>query len=244
MNILFLMGNAHNSMNREEYPLYLTEIDEKMILETQVEYTGEIKPRNLLFCVKESEIKRFHVDSIIKQIEPQALIIPIHEQTKGAVCTALLGAQYIDNEQELLLMAIDDFMDADGFKIIDGFHKTGADAGVVLFKSVHPRYSFVKLNAEDAPVEFAEKRPISKNALVSFYYFKRGHDFIECAKDVIRKDNPVNGNFYISQTLNEMLLKQKKIALHQIPNEKFHPLKTELQMAEYIAELHDKRSSK
>ncbi|MDR2510188.1 MAG: hypothetical protein LBC77_06050, partial [Spirochaetaceae bacterium] len=167
MNILFLMGNAHNGINHEEYPLYLSEIDEKMILETQIEYTGGIKPRNLLFCVKENEIKRFHVDSIIKQIEPEALIIPIHAQTKGAVCTALLGVKYIDNERELLLMAIDDFIESDGLEIISEFQKDGVDAGVVSFKSVHPRYSFVKVNEEGAPVEFAEKRPISKNALVS-----------------------------------------------------------------------------
>jgi NDP-sugar pyrophosphorylase family protein len=238
------MGGFRADTNKEDYPLYLTEINEKTILEQQVEYTNKIQPQQLLFCVRETEIKRFHLDSVIKQIDPNAIVVSIMARTKGAICSALLGAEYIDNDKELILMAIDDFMDEDSTGIVREFRKTGADAGVVSFISVHPRYSFVKTSKIGTPVEFAEKIPISKNALVSFYYFRHGRDFVECAKDVIRKDNPVNGNYYISQTLNEMILKHKKIALRQIANSSFHPLKTEAQMAEYLAEWNDKRCSK
>jgi hypothetical protein len=241
---MFLMGSSHTDTNKEEYPLYLTEINEKTILEQQIDYTKSIQPQQLLFCVKENEIKQFHTDSVIRQIDENAKIIAIRSQTKGAVCTALLGSEFINNEQELILMAIDDFMEDDGTEIIGGFRKAGADAGVVSFSSVHPRYSFAKLDEAGAPVEFAEKRPISKNALVSFYYFKHGGDFVECAKEIIRKDTPVNGNFYISQTLNEMILKQKKIVMHRIPNNKFHPLKNEAQLAEYVCEYKEEKASK
>jgi dTDP-glucose pyrophosphorylase len=244
MNIMFLMGGVHADTNKEDYPFYLAEINEMTILEQQVEYVKGIQPQCLFFCMKESEIKQFHTDSVIRQLDPSATIIPIIAQTKGAVCSALLGVEYIDNKEELILMAIDDFMDENSTEIIDQFRRANADAGVVSFNSVHPRYSFAKIDECSTPVEFAEKTPISKNALVSFYYFRRGSDFVECAKEVIRKDSPVNGRFYISQTLNEMILKQKRIAMRKITNDRFHPLKTEMQMAEYMAELNDKRHSK
>jgi hypothetical protein len=235
---------GHNNTNKENYPLYLTEINEKTILEQQIEYVQKIKPHNFIFMLKEADIKQFHSDSVIKQIIADAKIIPIKAQTKGAVCTAMLSIKEIDSDEELLLMAIDDFVEDDGEKIIAKFRKDNVDAGIVSFNSIHPRYSFVKLNTDNEPVQFAEKEPISKNALVSFYYFKHGSDFVECAKNVIRKDSPVNGNFYISQTLNEMILRHKKIAVQKISNDKFHPLKTEIQLAEYLMELKDKRSSK
>jgi len=244
MNIMFLMGGVRSDTNKEDYPLYLTEINEKTILERQIEFVREIQPQRLLFCVKEPEIKQFHTASVIKQINPSAVIIPIIGRTKGAACSALLGAEYIDNDEELILMAIDDSMDENSVGIVSEFRMANADAGVVSFNSVHPRYSFAKTDESGVPVEFAEKIPISKNALVSFYYFKHGCDFVECAKEIIRKDNPVNGSFYISQTLNEMILKQKRIILRKITNDRFHPLKTEAQMAEYIMELSDKRYSK
>jgi hypothetical protein len=241
---MFLMGSVRGDMNKEYYPLYLTEINGKTILEQQIEYAREIESCNLIFALKELDIKLFRSDSVIRQLEPNARIVSIKGQTQGAICTAVLGVKFIDNNEELLLMAIDDFMEDSGVEIINKFRKQGADAGVVSFNSVHPRYSFVKTNAVGEPIEFAEKNPISKNALVSFYYFKRGCDFVENAKEVIRKDNPVNGNFYISQTLNEMILKQKKIIAHAIANDRFHPLKTEAQLAEYICEYKEKKVSK
>jgi len=244
MNIMFLMGGFRLETNKEEYPLYLTEVNGKTILERQVEYTRKIQPQQLLFCLKNSEATQFNTDSMIRQLEPAAKIIGIKNRTQGAICSALLATEYIDNDHELLLMAIDDFIEDDAPEVIGGFRKASADAGVVSFTSIHPRYSFAQTDANDIPVEFAEKKPISKNALVSFYYFKQGRDFVECAKEVIRKGNLVNGNFYISQTLNEMILKQKKITMRKISNDKFNPLKTEAQMAEYMYEHREKKDSK
>ena len=86
------------------------------------------------------------------------------------------------------------------------------------------------------PLEFCEKKTISKDALASFYYFKKGSDFIEAAKNVIRKDSPQNGSFYISMAYNELILSQKSIAVYQIPNNLYHPLKNEMELARYVSD--------
>ena len=41
-----------------------------------------------------------------------------------------------------------------------------------------------------------------------------------------------------------MILKQKKVSLYKITNEKFHPLKTEMQLAQYLTELMEVKDSK
>ena len=49
-------------------------------------------------------------------------------------------------------------------------------AGTVIFKSVHPRWSYVKLDSKKNVVEAAEKVPISNNATAGTYFFKsRSH---------------------------------------------------------------------
>ena len=53
-----------------------------------------------------------------------------------------------------------------------------------------------------------------------------GSDFIDCAKNVIRKDNDINGSYYISLSYNEMILKNKEIVAYKIQNENFFPLDT------------------
>lgn len=244
MKIMFLMGGNNIQKNQEDYPFYLTEINEKLILEKQINYCYPLQPSEFIFCVKLNDIKSYQVDSVIKQIVPSSYIVPINLPTKGAVCTALLGLDYLKNDEELIIMAVDDFIDDTGLEIINYFRTKNADAGVVAFNSVHPRYSFAKLNDKEEVIEVAEKRPISKNALVSFYYFKSANDFVECAKDVIRKDNPINGAFYISQTLNEMILRQKKVSIYKVSNDKFHPLKTEMQLAQYMFDLKEEKESK
>ncbi len=244
MNIMFLMGSSHIEKDKEDYPFYLTEINEKLILEQQIEYCKELKPTMHIFCVKEGDIKQFRVDSVIKQIVSNAQIIPIANQTCGAICTALLGYKYIANDDELILMAVDDFVSDSSKKIVQDFRTKSADAGVVSFTSVHPRYSFAKTDEFGNVVQAEEKLPISKNALVSFYYFRHGIDFTDCAMDVIRKDNPTKGNFYISQTLNEMILRQKKVVMHKISNDAFHPLKNELHLAQYIMDLKENQRGK
>ena len=242
MQIILLMGSCGLNKNDNDYPLYLNEVEGKLILEQQIRYCKSLNPSKIIFCIRKQDVEQFHTNFIIRQILPDAEIIEIMSQTKGAVCTALLCSEYIDNDEELVLQAVDDFIEDSGKKILEHFHKKNADAGVVSFNSVHPRYSFVKLNNVGEPVEFAEKRPISNNALASFYYFKHGMDFVECAKEVIRKDNCVNGNFFISQTLNEMLLRHKKMAIYKISSKEFHPLKTEKQFCQYIFESKKKRA--
>ena len=243
-NIMFLMGSSHYKETQKEYPFYMTEINGISILEKQILNADKLQNNSKIFCISESDVKSFHIDSVILQLDRAAKVIPIHMTTKGAICTAMLGVEYIDNEKPLLLMAIDDFIDLDYSKIISEFEKNNADAGVVSFTSIHPRYSFVKLDKDGFPIEFAEKNPISKNALASFYYFKHGSDFIDAAKNVIRKDSPVSGNFYISQTLNEMILKQKNIIVKKIENTIFHSLKNEAQLAEYICDYREQKGSK
>ena len=187
--------------------------------------------------VRCGDASSFHVDSIVRQLIPNAKVISVNSNTKGAACTALLAGEFIDCDEEILILASTDFVDANVKVILDYFKDNNSGVGIVSFHSVHPRYSFAKIGDDGYVAEVSEKRPISRNALASFYYFKEGRDFVEGAKSVIRKDNPINGSFYLSQVVNEMILKQKKVALFHIEQKKFHPLKTEYYLKQYIAEV-------
>lgn len=242
MNIIFLMGNT--ILGKDNYPLYLTEITPATILEKQIKMVKSLNPQNLIFCILKNDIENYSTDTIIKCLQPNAKILIIEDTTKGALCTALLACPHINNNEELVIMAIDDLVETGYEQIIKQFRENKADAGVVSFKSVHPRYCFVILNEEQKVIEFVEKRPVSKKALASFYYFQKGTDFVECAKNVIRKDNAIKDKFYISQSMNEMILKQKNIGIYNISNEDFFPLKTQLQIAEYLSEYKERKNSK
>lgn len=235
MNVVYLVGNDSKLMN-DDYPFFLTEVEHKTILETQIDKIASCEGINSIFCIRKELIKKFNLDFMIHELLPGAKVVEVNGETKGALCTTLLASHYIDNDEELLLLAINDFIDCKYENVIDYFRKNHADAGVVSFQSIHPRYSYVRLDETLNPVEFCEKKTISKNALASFYYFKEGKDLVEVAKEVIRKDNPVNNMFYLSMAYNELILLQKNIVVYQISNKLFHPLKNEMELARYITE--------
>lgn len=237
MKLLMLMGGPNKSESNNPYPLYLTEIKGKILLESVLEKYSYLNFSESIFCIKQEDIDSFNLDSIIKSIMPQSKIVVLTGNTKGAVCTALLATEFIDNEEELLVASADDFINAPLTQYVDIYRKEKADVGLVYFSSVHPRYSFIKRDENNKPCEFTEKRPVSRQALASFFYFKKGKDFVEGAHNVIRKDCTINNSFYISQILNEMILMQKVISTQNVKNEDFHSFKTERQLASLISKM-------
>jgi NDP-sugar pyrophosphorylase family protein len=245
MKIVFLMGGAKpEEIGGDGYPLYLTELGGTMILEQQARRVKALNPQEVIFCIPSADIARYNVDFIVRQIEPKAVCVRIPGETRGAVCSALLAGEYLNNDEEVFILAIDDFIDEPFERVVSYFREKECGAGVVAFKSIHPRYSFARVDGNGFVAETAEKQPISGDALASAYYFALGKEFVEAAENVIRKDRRINGKFYLSQTINEMILKQRRVGLFSIKNESYHPLKNEMQLARYVAEYQSLKESK
>ena len=142
-------------------------------------------------------------------------------------------AERIDNAEELLIIGSNEILGVNPVDIISHFYEVQADAGVVVFPSVHPRYAYVRLDDDGSVIEAAEKRPISRNATAAFHWYAHGRDFVRSTKAMIRKSADVEGIFYISPSLNELVLEQKKIASFPIPLNQYHPLKVDRQVQMY-----------
>jgi NDP-sugar pyrophosphorylase family protein len=242
MNILILAaGQAADSID-EKYPLCLTELNGTPLIEHLVKSCQNIGPVNFAVALREQDIARYHLDNIVALLAPGAQVIRIPKQTQGAACSALLAAGIIDNEQELLIISGNELLDVDFGTVMADFRLRKLDAGTITFSSVHPRYSYVRLDEEtQLVIEAAEKKPISRMATASFYWFAEGRRFVRAAKNMIRKDARVNDVFYICPTLNELVLEQARIGICPIDGSQYHPLKTEQQLIQYDAAISQRR---
>jgi dTDP-glucose pyrophosphorylase len=108
---------------------------------------------------------------------------------------------------------------------VQDFQERNLDAGIVVFDDVHPRWSFVKLDASGFVIEAAEKRPISRHATTGLYWFARGADFVRAASAMLRKGASVDGHFYVTPVLNELILAQARIGVTPIDKAHYHSLK-------------------
>ena len=98
------------------------------------------------------------------------------------------------------------------YKFVD----KNADGGILTFKSLHPKWSYAKINKNEIVTEVAEKKVISANATVGVYYWKKGSDYVSFAESMIKKNIRVNNEFYVCPVFNEAINENKKILIEEI----------------------------
>ncbi len=232
VNILIPSMGKSTFFEDSFFPKPLIEIKGKTMLETVIENYSCIDPKNYIFVFDDKDCSEFHLDASAKILSPLSIVIRLRNQTRGALCTCLMAVDYINNDTPLIIVNSDQIIDVDYKDVISRFENFDADAGVITFPSIHPRWSYIRKQGGEV-VEVAEKRPLSKDAIAGFYYFRKGSDFIESAKKAIIKDNCLNGKFYISASINEMILMGRRIAYYDIQKEKYHSFYSPEKIKEY-----------
>lgn len=239
INILIPMAGKSLFFSESEYPFPkpLIEIGNKTIIEHVVANLASAAPEvQFIFVLSSADCRKFHLDSTLNIItNHRCKIVRLDNETRGAACSALMAVNHIENDMPLVIANSDQLFDDPLKNLITPLAE--ADAGVVTFESVHPRWSYVRLDEQGLVVETAEKRPISRQAIAGLYYFRRGADFVAAAKRSIQKDSSVNGNFYIAPTLNEMILQGKRIRTVNVDANRYHTFYTPQKVKEYEAQL-------
>ncbi len=232
MNVIILAaGGQPVADNSDGYPLCLTEIKGKPLIEVLLEKWNNFDV-NFSLMMRKSDVEKYHLDSVVKQINKKAVVYPINSPTAGAVCTALMAIENINNDQPLVILNGDELLEIEYSKPIDFFSQSKLDAGVVVFDSIHPRYSYVRLE-DGLVIEAAEKNPISRNATAGFYWYKRGADFVESSFRHIRKQAVTEDPYFICPVFNEFILQGKTIGAYKIEKALYKPFKSQQQIIQF-----------
>ena len=215
------------------YPKPLIEVNGNTMIETVLKNPQSINlKKQIIFIVKEDDCIKFHLDNTLKILSENCIIIKIKQDTQGGLCSVLLSVDYINDEDEILILNGDQIIDYSFSEILKFWKDHNADAGIIIFKSVHPRWSYAKILNEKV-IETAEKNPISNNAIAGVYYFKNSKMFFSSAFSTIKNDIQVNGNYYISSVLNEYVLKNNVIIPFKINNTNYHSFYSPQVLQEY-----------
>ena len=229
MNVLILgAGKPAVEADSGSYPTLLTELGGVTLVERILTSVAALPARRLIVALREEDVARHHVDHVVRLVAPNAQVVRSKGVTSGAACTALLASQHFLADEELLIVSANEWLSCSYSESVEGLRSHGFDAGTLVFDSVHPRYSYVRVR-EGQVLEAAEKKPISRHATAGFYWFARTSDFLAGAHEMIRKDAHVNGLFYVCPVFNELILAQKKVGALPLNPSHYHPVKTEQQ---------------
>lgn len=226
VNILIPSCSNSEFFAESYYPKTLYEVNGKPMIQLVTDTFETLEDSHFIYMFLQRECDKFHTDNVVSILtDYKADIIKLKDVTGGALCTCLMAIEYIDNSDELIISNNDQVIDRNFNEILNHFRSVNTDCGVVCFNTLHPRWSYVRLEG-DKVVEAAEKRPISNKAIAGIYYFKHGHDFIELAKSAIRKGSMHDNRFFLTAAVNEMILKNLNVREYDIDDDEYHSLFT------------------
>jgi NDP-sugar pyrophosphorylase family protein len=216
------------------YPKPIIDINDKPIIEYVIHNFLQIK-EEITFCfiLKESLCSEFNLNFTIKQLASDSIIVKLKNETKGATCSVLMAIDEIPIDEEVIIANYDQYFIENIGKAISFFRNRRADAGIITFNSVHPRWSFAMVDEDDNVKETAERRPISKNAMAGFFYFKTFKTFVEGAFKSVVNENYFNDKVYVASSINQLILKGKVVKAYKIENSNFISFYTPQKIKEF-----------
>jgi len=218
LNILIPMAGAGSRFESAGYtfPKPLIDVNGKPMIQLVVDNINI--DANYIFVVRSEHRKKYNMDTLLNLIAPNCKIIEVDSLTEGAACTTLLAKEFINNDNPLLMANSDQYIEWDSNEFMYKMAEQNVDAGILSFKSTHPKWSFVRLNEENLVVEVAEKNPISDVATVGVYFWAKGSDYVKYAEQMISKNIRVNNEFYVCPVFNEAIADNKRIKTFDIKN--------------------------
>ena len=211
MNIVIPMAGAGSRFESAGYtfPKPLIEVEGQPMIHKVVNNLN-IQGR-YIFLVQKTHYEKYNLENLLNMISPGCEIIQLEGLTEGAACTVLTSRELIDNDEPLIIANSDQYIDWNAFETISEFSNEGIDGGILTFNSLHPKHSFAKVDGQGYVTEVAEKKPISTNATVGVYFWKKGSDFVYYADQMIQKNIRTNNEFYVWPVYNEAIQDGKKI---------------------------------
>jgi HAD superfamily hydrolase (TIGR01509 family) len=195
-------------------PKPLISVNGKPMIQTVVENLAI--EAEYVFIVQKQHCEQYALEYLLNLLAPQCKIVQIDQPTEGAACTTLLAKEYIDNHKRLFIANTDQYTVWNSCNFFYSMVESGYDACVPIFHDDNPKWSYSKVGIDGLVTEVAEKRVISDNANVGYYYWKHGSDYVKYAEQMIAKNIRVNNEFYICPVFNEAIADGKKIAVHEV----------------------------
>jgi NDP-sugar pyrophosphorylase family protein len=225
------------------YPKPLIDIEGKPIIEYVIERLKNIdEPKKFIFIILEEDARRYHLDSTLKLLVDNPVIILLKQQTKGALCSVLMAVDHIHSDDEMLILNSDQVIDIDANIPINFFRDNKADTGIITFQSVHPRWSFALIE-NNKVVQTAEKNPISRNAIAGFYYFSKAALFFRSSFKTLLNQDQLDQTFFISSAINQYILNNANNINFQIENTQYHSFYAPQKIREFELYLHQLKSA-
>lgn len=202
-----------------ELPKPLIEVVDMPMIQLVVRNLRPSAPHRFIFLCLQEHLDKYPMASLLTEVAPGCIIVPVNGVTQGAACTVLLASDYIDSSDPLMIANSDQWVDVAIDDYLHAFEDPTVHGLIMTMTADDPKWSFVRLDERDQVIEVVEKQVVSNEATVGIYNFRHGNEFVAAAKEMIEMELRVNNEFYVAPCYNHLIESGKKVAFVNIGRE-------------------------
>ena len=216
LNIVIPMAGAGSRFSAAgfTFPKPLIEVNGKPMIQLVVDNINI--EANYTFIVQKSHYEKYNMKPMLQMLRPGCKIIQTEGVTEGAACTLLLAKEHINNDNPLLIVNSDQFLEWNSNEALYAFSAENIDGGILTFESLSPKWSYVSIGDDGFVKDVREKEVISKHATCGIYYWRRGSDYVKYAEEMVAKNIRVNNEFYVAPVYAQAIAAGKRIRTKEI----------------------------
>jgi NDP-sugar pyrophosphorylase family protein len=237
MQILIPISGHSIFFPKEEFyfPKPLIEISGRPMIELVVrQLQQQFQSSRFIFVIDPEDSRLFSLGRTLLLLAGEdTVIIEKPGPTSGALCSCLLAIDSLDVDQPLIIANSDQIIEDNLTQLVETFRSTDCAAGVITFDSIHPRWSYIVDDDQGEVVQTFEKKVASRNAIAGFYYFRRASLFTEAAMQVVLNDVQLDGMYFISSSLNQIILSGCRVLHLPIASHAYHSFYAPAKVAEF-----------
>lgn len=218
LNIVIPMAGAGSRFARVGYkdPKPLIPVHGVPMIEVVVRNLRPSRPHRFVFICQRAHLEAYDLDALLQRIAPGSVRVALDGLTEGAACTVLEASAHIANDDPLMIANSDQYIAADIDDYLADMDARHLDGLIMTMRGNDPKWSFAKTDAQGLVTAVAEKQPISDDATVGVYNFRQGRLFTEAAREMIRRDERTNGEFYVAPVYNGLVAAGGRVGIHSI----------------------------
>lgn len=206
-------------------PKYKLTANGKPLIQWALESLADFTQHEFIFIAREETWDQRFISNICKRLNIDNFrLIKTANKTAGQASTVMLLQNSIPDNEAICIYNIDTHVSP--YLINKQAIGTNDSGHIPLFKAEGDHWSFAKLNTDGEVVEVAEKRPISNNATIGFYYFSEWSIFCDTYRsyreNIIREYKET----YIAPMYQYLINQGLKISSSIIPKDKIVALGT------------------
>lgn len=190
-------------------PLYLHSFHGTTLFEYTIALLRRLSEAGdrVVFVMDGPDSEKFRMRRMAEIALPNASVVTTNAPTAGALCTVLLTVDQLAQNDSLLIIGANAIHRGLPATLRHVANDCDPDAVTWTFRSINPRFSFVRTTSDGRVLEASEKDPISDIATSGVFYFRSSAAFLDAAFAVLRNEWHTKGRYYVAPVLNETIVR-------------------------------------